>query len=227
MKGKEWPLVSVVVPAYNAEKYLGKCLESLLGQTYSNLEIIVVDDGSTDSTAAVAKSFNVRYLHQENQGVGVTMNVGFKAATGDLIASLDADDLWEPLKIEEQVECLSSQPTLDMVFGHMEQFVCPSAENPDQLIIPEHTKVLPGYSSTTILVKKEALLRVGLFRTDLQYGGFIDWYNRASDLGLQHKMLPQVLAHRRVHESNLGHNQAEAQEQYMIIIKERLRQRNS
>src|SRR5690242_13700137 len=101
------PLVSICIPALNANKFLGETLDSVFNQSYSNLEIIVVDDGSTDNTASVARSFenkNVRYYHQENKGAAAARNVAFSKSTGAYIKFLDADDLLEKYCIEKQVE---------------------------------------------------------------------------------------------------------------------------
>lgn len=103
-----FPLVSVVVPAFNAEATLAETLESVAAQTYPNLEIIIVDDGSTDSTAAVAGAFceiepRARLIRQKNAGVAAARNMGIAVAAGEWIAPMDADDLWHPTKIEKQL----------------------------------------------------------------------------------------------------------------------------
>lgn len=100
--------VSVVIPAYNAAAFLRQTIESVLAQTRPALEVLVVDDGSTDDTAQIAQSFGspVRCLRQENQGLSRARNAGILAARGDWIALLDADDLWLPHKLARQMECL-------------------------------------------------------------------------------------------------------------------------
>ena len=97
------PLVSVIVPVYNGEHYLSFAIHSILRQDYHPSEVIVVDDGSTDNSANIARSFKeVRYIHQSNQGVAMARNVGIAAARGEFIAFLDADDLWTPNKLSIQ-----------------------------------------------------------------------------------------------------------------------------
>lgn len=110
------PLVSVVIPAYNAEQFIGCTLDSVLAQTYSALEVLVVDDGSQDGTAAVVRQYEildcrVRLLQQANAGVAAARNTGIQAVTGEFVAPLDADDLWYPHHIEEQVKCFLQSPT--------------------------------------------------------------------------------------------------------------------
>ena len=113
------PLVSVVIPAFNVAAWIGDTIQSVLDQTYRPIEIIVVDDGSADDTALVAGKFGnaVRYIRQPNAGVGAARNAGFNASRGDLIAFVDADDLWHPKKLEEQVALLKSKPQLGWVYS--------------------------------------------------------------------------------------------------------------
>src|ERR1700748_2090499 len=117
------PLVSVCIPAYNAEKYIGQTITSVLEQSYAYLEIIVVDDGSIDHTFPVAKAYEngrVLVLRQENKGAGAARNTALAAAKGDYIQFLDADDLLSPDKIARQVELLSDRPGIiaDCSTGH-------------------------------------------------------------------------------------------------------------
>src|ERR1044071_7783966 len=105
------PLVSVIMPAYNAERYIAASVRSVLAQTYQNWELIIVDDGSTDGTAAVAKSFaeadgRVRYVYQPNGRLGNARNTGIRHARGPLIAFLDSDDLWMERKLELQLKAM-------------------------------------------------------------------------------------------------------------------------
>src|SRR5215469_8348389 len=99
------PLVSCIVPVFNGEQYLAEALDSILTQTYRPLEIIVADDGSTDGTAAVVARYGnrVRYLFQPNAGTAAACNLGIKAAQGDFIGFLAADDLWHPEKLARQL----------------------------------------------------------------------------------------------------------------------------
>jgi glycosyltransferase involved in cell wall biosynthesis len=113
----EPPLVSVIMPAYNAARFIGAAIESVLAQTYRNLELIVVDDGSTDATATVVTEFGnrVRYIYQDNARQAAARNVGLRYARGELLAFLDADDLWLPEKLERQVARLALKPGLGLV----------------------------------------------------------------------------------------------------------------
>ncbi len=108
---------SVVIPAYNAQRYLTSAIRSVLAQTFTDTEIIVVDDGSTDSTAEIMESFGNRIIsvHQQNQGPSVARNVGMKAASGEFIAFLDSDDLWMPRRLEQMIARLDGDRSLGFV----------------------------------------------------------------------------------------------------------------
>ena len=114
------PKVSVIVPCYNSQSFIKRTIESALKQTYTNLEIIVVDDGSKDNTGDIIKSFNdarIKYFYQENNGLSFTRNVAIKHATGEYVAFLDHDDQWLPEKIEKQLRLFERNPELGLVFS--------------------------------------------------------------------------------------------------------------
>ena len=118
--------VSAVIPAYNAGKYVGRAIESVLAQTRKADEIIVVDDGSTDDTAEVVERFGdaVRFIRQENAGASFARNTGIEAATSDWIAFLDADDEWLPNKLKLQTEHLERNPNLVWTTGNYIRCYC-------------------------------------------------------------------------------------------------------
>lgn len=101
-------LISVIIPVYNREKYVSEAIESVLKQTYQFLDIIVIDDGSTDKSAEIIKSFGskIRYFYQENSGISSALNHGLKVAKGEFIAFLDSDDLWTENKLNLQIKVL-------------------------------------------------------------------------------------------------------------------------
>jgi len=111
--------VSVVIPTYNSSGRLGEAIESVLAQTYKDLEIVVIDDGSTDDTESVARSFGNRvwYFKQANQGAGAARNAGIKSSRGEYIAFLDADDLWCAEKLDQQIPLLEQDPQLGLVYS--------------------------------------------------------------------------------------------------------------
>lgn len=124
------PQISVIIPVYNRERYLAETIESVLAQTYRPIEIIVVDDGSTDKTADVARrlSENIRYFYQSNSGCSAARNKGIEIALGSFISFLDSDDLWVEEKLSRQMTVFDSDSDLDMVFGQVSNFYSSNLE---------------------------------------------------------------------------------------------------
>jgi glycosyltransferase involved in cell wall biosynthesis len=119
IESKDRPAVSVIIPTYNSASFLRETIESVLGQTYSDFEVIVVDDGSTDETERVMRSFGARvsYVKQENRGVSAARNHGIKLARARYVAFLDSDDLWVPQKLAEQIPLLDEDPEIGLVYS--------------------------------------------------------------------------------------------------------------
>jgi glycosyltransferase involved in cell wall biosynthesis len=221
------PLVSVIIPAYNAERYLAEAVESVLAQSYHPLEIVIVNDGSTDKTAEVAAGFGgrVKYLHQENSGLSRTLNRGVALARGRFLAFLDADDLWLADKTRLQADAFAAEPEVEAVFGHIRHFLCPTldAESRRRLHCPAGDA--PGYFKQTMLVRRESFGRVGGFDERWQVGDFVDWFARAREAGLRTRMLDAVVTLRRVHGANTTRRESRRQADYLRILHESLQRR--
>lgn len=219
-------LISVIIPCYNCARYLSEAIESVLAQTYRPIEVIVVDDGSDDESAAIAKRYpDVLCLHQTHAGVVAALNRGIEHATGDLLAFLDADDLWVPDKLTAQMDFLNSNPNCNMIFGHMREFFSPELARDKRPSAAGRPEITPGYIKNTVLIRRKDWLKVGLFNTKLRLGDFIDWYARAIDMGLVSAMLPQVLCMRRLHDQNVTLQKIDSRIDYVRIIKESLDRR--
>jgi glycosyltransferase involved in cell wall biosynthesis len=223
------PLVSTVVPVYNAERYLAAAVESVLAQRHRPLELIVVDDGSTDGTAAVARRFGdaLRYEYQANAGQSEARNRGLALARGPLLAFLDADDRWMPDKLVLQVAALTAEPPLEAVFGHVRQFVSPDLSPAAAARIRYHAEVMPGHVPGAMLIRREAWERVGGFDARWHIGEFVHWWARATELGLRWRMLPEVVLERRLHEDNQGIRGRAESVQYVRILKAALDRRRA
>lgn len=220
--------VSVVIPVYNGERYIGEALESVLRQSAPAAQIIVVDDGSTDGSAAVAQAFaNVTYCLQDNAGAAAARNRGIGYTTSEFIAFLDADDLWHPLKLERQLQAFVNRPELDIVFCHVDEFL--TRDSPaTQGAGPQLRKGFPAFAPSAALAKRDAFDRVGLFATDCGVGEFIDWYARAMDAGLEGLALPETLFERRIHDANQGVTKRDSyNSQYLRILKKTLDRRRA
>ncbi len=220
--------VSVIMPVYNGERYLHYAIESVLSQTLLPAEVIIVDDGSSDNSMSIANRYGDRitYIRKEHSGVAHTMNVGIEHARCEYIAFLDADDLWVNEKLEIQMRAIQSHP-VDMVFGYMKQFISPELSEQEKSEITIPNSVIPGYSRDTLFIKKDSLLRVGLFSTEFQIGEFIEWFSRATDVGLKSLMLPEILAMRRIHLSNMTRIENTDKRNYTRVIKSVLNRRRS
>jgi glycosyltransferase involved in cell wall biosynthesis len=199
-------LVSVIIPVYNCERYLAEAIESVLAQTYRPIEIIVVDDGSTDSTASIATSFkgDVRYVHQPNGGPAAARNRGLKLARGNVIAFLDADDLWTPNKLSLQVDCLLKHPHIGYTLARQRNFLEPGTDRPAWL---RKELLLKDYVGTlqTLVARRKVFEQVGVFDPTFRINEDMDWFARAKDAGIPMIVVPEVLAYRRIHSTNLGY----------------------
>lgn len=198
------PLVSVIIPSYNSRKWVGQAIDSVLGQTYTNTEIIVVDDGSTDDTGAyLAEQYpqGIKYIYQPNAGVSAARNNGLKHATGQLIQFLDADDWLLPEKLARQVEYLQLQPKYQIVYC---DFWCAySSDGPlelpagGKLIKGVYGQILPDLLGRTVVIMHAALTRRecfelgGNFKEDLIYAEDWEFWMRLAGLGFQYGFLPQ------------------------------------
>lgn len=214
------PLISVIVPVYNGGKYLAEALESILAQDYRSLDVIVIDDGSIDNSAQIAKSYPIRYSYQSYSGLGAALNRGIKLAKGDYFAFLDADDLWVSTKLSWQLACFEKDSALDMVFGHVREF---KNTNSKKSKVRSLTK--GSLMKGTMLIRREAFFRVGLFETKWRLGDFIDWYLRAYELKLKSITLPNILYKRRIHENNMGIMYRGERKDYVHILKKSLDRR--
>lgn len=221
------PLVSVVIGAYNAERYLAEAIDSVLRQTYRPIELVVVDDGSDDRTADVARSYGdrVRYRHQRNAGNGAARNTGVQASTGGLLAFLDADDRFTPEKLDLQWQALASDE-IEAVFGHVREFVSPELTDEERgRVRPPAPAPLPWTAPNLMLIRRASFLRVGPFSESLRVGVTVDWFARATEAGLRTTMLSQVVLERRLHTQNNGLRERESRAQYAHVLKAALDRR--
>jgi glycosyltransferase involved in cell wall biosynthesis len=181
------PDVSIIIPAYNGGRYLPAAIDSVLGQTYRNYELIVVDDGSTDDTALVLQSYldpnpNIRYVAQTNQGVGAARNHGIRLAQAKWIAFLDQDDVWLPQKLALQLECLQSQPQLGLIHSGW-QIVDATGK---LLSTVQPWQGLPTLDLQAWVQWKPVFLGAMLFQRDwlAQVGGFNERWQQTGDVDL-------------------------------------------
>ena len=221
--------LSVIIPVYNCQHYLGEAIESVLNQTLQPQQIIVIDDGSTDGSARVAKKFeaDILYIRRDNGGTGAARNTGVELAQGEFLAFLDADDLWAPFKTEAQLKVFATHPEADMVFGLTQQFVSPDidAGTGNPFVCPSEPS--KGQVAGSMLIRRDTFLRVGPFDPGLRVGEFLDWYLRAQTLALKPFFLEEVVLRRRIHGGNTVLREKASQLDYVRVLKAALDRRRA
>ena len=220
--------VSTIVPARNYGRFLGATLDGILAQAVDDLEVIVVDDGSTDDTAEVVAGYGarVRYARQPVRlGSGAAANLGVRLSTGEFLAFLDADDLWADDKLPRQLAVLQGDSRIDAVFGHVEEFFSPDLDPADRTRLT--LRRAPAPIAGAMLVRRSSYLRVGPFVEQLDLGEFLDWYARSIDAKLVTVTLPDVVLRRRVHASNVGRHAASDHHDYLRVLKRSIDRRRA
>ncbi|VXD18796.1 Glycosyl transferase [Planktothrix serta PCC 8927] len=208
----ETPRISVVIPAYNCDRYIGQAVESILNQTYSADEIIVVDDGSQDNTRQVLQPYSdsIRYVYQPNQGVSVARNQGLSLARGEFIVFLDADDIFLPDKLETQLAIFEKQPQLGLVQSGWRR-VNKQGETLTEATpwdyVPELNLEMwlrwkPLGTMGTLMFRREWLLEVEGFEPGLAHGEDVDLILRLALLGCESAWLRQSTVCYRQHDRN-------------------------
>lgn len=197
------PLVSVIIPVKNGERFLAVAINSVLEQNYKRYELIVVDGKSTDCTAIIAKSFEgVHYVRQIDEGFGNALNAGIDAAAGEFIAFTSFDDLWVKDKLSLQVSYLMQHPEVQYTITKVRYFLEEGDVVPPgfrrELLASDHS----GYMPETLMVRKSLFDRIGNFCSDMKMSADVDWFARAKDLHIPMALVPEVLVYKRVHSAN-------------------------
>jgi glycosyltransferase involved in cell wall biosynthesis len=208
-------LVSVVITVYNGETFLAECLESVFSQTYHPMEVIVVDDGSTDRSLEIAKTFlGVKHIvRQKNKDVSAARNAGVEKACGDFIAFIDHDDKWMPDKLAKQMGVFQKESMADLVFCDLIKFF-PSGKThhasdkhrialsltDDNLfsMLVRKNVLMPS----AVLVKKKSFLKAGKFDESFKTCGDYEMWIRMAEMGMKFRYLPEALTHYRQHTEN-------------------------
>jgi glycosyltransferase involved in cell wall biosynthesis len=196
--------ISCIVPVFDGERYLAEAIASIVAQTSPPFEIVVVDDGSTDRTIEVARSFGeaVRLVHQEHRGVSAARNHGARVARGDLLAFLDADDLYLPRKLELQRARFAARPELELCAAYTANFWSPDVADDARDHDPKMTAPWPRHISTWVM-RSRLFERIGPFDEAMALSQDVDWHLRAESRGVVSETLPDVLTRRRLHMGNV------------------------
>lgn len=217
MSSADW-LVSAIMPAYNSSAYIAEAIRSVLDQDYNNLELIVVDDGSSDDTTALARSFGERVtvIQQSNKGPAAARNRGAQEARGELLAFIDSDDVWSPGKVRAQVDYLQAHPDVGVVYGRLIRWLekedgtfdpppAPGSPPTERPVAPDRSGwIYPELLLDSVIWVVTAMVRrpiweaLGGMDESLRCGEDYDFFIRASRICRMHE-LDEVLAAYRIH----------------------------
>jgi len=219
-------LISCIVPVYNGARYLRESLDSIAAQTYQALEIIVVDDGSTDNSAKVAAAFPapIQLCSQSNAGPAAARNLGVRRAKGDFLAFLDADDLWHPEKLARQMACFQQHPNIGFCVTQIQNFwVAELKAEEEKLRNSKLSRPVPGYTAPTLVVRSDTFASVGEFDASMPHTSEPQWFLQAEEKGVRGELLSDVLVRRRLHTENRSRlKSAKSTDDYLRFIKARL-----
>jgi glycosyltransferase involved in cell wall biosynthesis len=193
------PLVSVIMPAYQAEAFLEEAITSVLAQDYDPFEVVVCDDGSTDRTPEILAAHpQLRTIRQPNSGVAAASNAAIAASKGELLALFDADDEWPPTRLAIQAGYLVAHPDVGCVLGRQEWMNPPPWLTRD----PVYGE-LDGIPLVSAMFRRSAVEAVGGFDESFTHSEDMDLMFRLREHGIRIEILPDVLVYRRFHGSNL------------------------
>jgi glycosyltransferase involved in cell wall biosynthesis len=225
------PLVSVIIPAFNCETFLPEAVESVREQSYQSLEIIIVDDGSTDGTPCLIESLGtgIKTSRQTNQGPAAARNSGLALAKGEFIAFLDADDLWTAGKIEQQLEHFTGEPQTQVVVGATQRVRAARSNNVAR-VGPGLEPVGPVwmlFSLGATLIRREVFDEVGWFDVSLRQGEDVDWFMRAREAGVSIGISRELVQWYRMHESNLTRVKKDKDRYFLAAMKKSIDRRRA
>jgi glycosyltransferase involved in cell wall biosynthesis len=202
-------LVSVIIPVFNGAAFVADAVQSLLDQDHPQLEIILVDDGSTDNlaTAVEALPVQVRLLTQANAGPAAARNLGLRAASADIIGFLDVDDLWPQGKLAAALAWLEANPACDVVLGRAQ--LMERLEDGRYQYVGSPEDSFPTYIGAA-LYRRPVFTTVGLFDPLLRFAEDLDWFTRATRAGVRVDRLDMVSLHVRRHPANSTRNKTAA-----------------
>ena len=218
-------LISCIIPVFNGELYVREAIGSVLAQEHRPLELIVVDDGSTDGTANVVASCGpeVRYLFQRNMGPTAARNRGLASARGEIIAFLDADDLWHDQKLDRQLAVLAERPEVDVCLTHVRLFWEKELHAEETRYRQEERTEAAGGAGSTMLMRRRAFEVAGDFLPDRPHSGLVEWFGRARAHGVIVHMIQEVLVSRRMHAASISRiGRSDSHAEMFDLIKRRI-----
>lgn len=204
--------VTCIIPVWNGEKYIVEALDSVASQVLPCTLVIVVDDGSTDSTAQIISEYRklkIHYIRHGNHGPAEARNQGLHLADSEFVAFLDADDRWHAQKLEKQVACLKESPELQFCISYSQNFWSPELSEEIKPEIPGLLEPWIAHWYGALVARRSVFQLVGFLNTEMRVGEDIDWFARAARAGASYKTVPEVLTFRRLHPGNLSRQNPE------------------
>jgi glycosyltransferase involved in cell wall biosynthesis len=209
--------LSIVMPAYNSERYIEDAVQSILNQTYRDYELIVINDGSSDRTGEILERLSqederIRLVHQENMGVAPTLNNGIDLARSNWIVRMDSDDLMEPNRLERQIAFLEENPDLAVAsclvtyinhLGSVTGVSSPELSTDDDVARWREKNVLLGFHHPGVIMRKDVVNAIGRYRDETWPAEDLDLWNRIADAGHRILVQPEYLIRYRVHEQSI------------------------
>ncbi len=216
------PLISVIIPVFNGEKFIKNLLEHLNTQQYTNFEVIVIDDGSTDNTAKIIQNFShINYNYQENAGPAAARNHGLKLAMGEFIAFIDSDDLWPETHLTSLIEHFKNNHELSIVEGLIQELTL----NNKQF----EAKAPPHFNCTlgSCIIRKSTFETIGFFDEELIYCEDVDWFTRAWENNVLKKRISTISLYYRRHENNMTLDLTSRYRYRMLFYKKKIAREKS
>lgn len=222
-------LVTVVVPVLDGARFLRDCLDSLVAQDHPAVEIVVIDDGSTDDSAAIADAYSrdhddILVVRRAHEGLGASRNAGIAAGHGDLIGFCDADDTWMPHKASTQVAYLAAHPEVDIALCRQDTVIEPGSTAPEWLIPDQRFGDLDGVSPTSGLFRRGVFDRLQ-YRTDMDPGTDFDLLIQARGAGFTVAVIDEILRTRRIHDDNMTTRHGPSRAQLFASVRDHMKDR--
>ncbi|MBR3654616.1 MAG: glycosyltransferase [Elusimicrobia bacterium] len=215
------PLVSVMMPTYNNGRYIGQAIESIYAQNYKNIEVIVIDDGSTDNTKEIIKKYqDIKYFYIEHKGISLARNIALEKSNGEYIAFCDSDDYWLPEKLNTQMQYFKEHPDCQIVFTKYENFFEDEKLKTNKRAM--HEKLMENFLKQYLpssVIKKELFEKYGLF--DENFSGVEDteflYRILKKGVNISH-IIPDIFYIRRIHGKNVTLNYNQDTVKYITAI---------
>ena len=221
--------VAVILPAFNAEKWIADALASVAAQDPSPDQVIVVDDGSTDRTAEIAIGSGIqglKVIQQDQAGPAAARNTALRNLDCEWVGFIDADDLWSQNKLACQLSLARANPDTDIWLGATEGVALEDLKHFDS-VIPAEFSSRPFFQLGAALIRKELFDRIGLFDTSLQFGEDVDWGIRAKQHGARIEVHPETVQTYRRHSSNMTNDAEACRTDFMRVLKKSIDRRRA